>query len=280
MGNLTGKCEGSVEETKAEVNAALEKIIPDRNLTGEAARYVLLAPGHRWRPLLTMTLAEAFDNPYPVTQLACASECIHAASIIQDDKPCMDDARLRRGRPTCHVEYGEDIADLAKIRLIIAAYETVTQHAPDGHRKMLLTESNRVGVKMLDGQESDLRKGLPTEEDILGMYVGKSGELIAFAAISGLFHLSDAQWPIARIYRFGYELGTAYQIADDIQDAVLTADQIGKDVGQDGGKPSIVNLTDIASARQKAQGYKANALCFVSGKPDVEQLLDRMVQIN
>jgi geranylgeranyl pyrophosphate synthase len=112
------------------------------------------------------------------------------------------------------------------------------------------------------------------------MYVGKSGELIALAAISGLFHLSDTLWPSDRIYRFGYALGTAYQIADDIQDSVLTADQIGKDVGQDGGKPSIVNLTDVATARQKAQAYKAKALSFVSGKPDVERLLDRMVQIN
>jgi geranylgeranyl diphosphate synthase type II len=120
MGHLEARDEASVDEKRAAVNAALEKIIPDRNITGAASRYVLLAPGHRWRPLLTMTLAEAFDNPYPVAQLACASECIHAASIIQDDKPCMDDARLRRGRPTCHVEFGEDIADLAKIRLIIA----------------------------------------------------------------------------------------------------------------------------------------------------------------
>lgn len=272
--------EDPVERWRAEVDAELERIVPDRSVTAEAARYVLLAPGHRWRPLLTLALAEAFDNPYPVTRLACASECIHAASIVQDDKPCMDDARLRRGRPTCHVEYGEAVADLAKIRLVIAAYEVVTRHAPDAHRKRLLTECSRVGVKMLEGQESDLRGDLLTEKDVLGMYVGKSGELLALAALFGLFHLLEAQWPVARIRRFGHELGIAYQIADDIQDAVLTAEQIGKDVGQDGGKAGIVNRRGVASARRKAQEYKARALGFVSGKPDVQRLLDRMVRIN
>ena len=280
MENVAQHRDSAFLNNRAQVNAALEAILPEQSLTSEAARYVLLAPGHRWRPLLTKALADAFENPYPVTELACASECIHAASIIQDDKPCMDDAQVRRGRPTCHVQFGEDIADLAKIRLIIAAYETITKHAPAAFLKLLLTESNRVGVRMLNGQESDLRKDLPYEQDILEMYVGKSGELIAFAAIAGLFHLSDTQWPIARIYRFGHELGTAYQISDDLQDAVLTADEIGKDVGQDVGKPSIVNLTDVATARRKAREHKKRAMSFVAGKASVEQLLDAMVQIN
>ena len=262
------------------INAALYELIPDQNLTGEAARYVLLAPGHRWRPLLTATLAQSYANPYPVTELACASECIHAASIIQDDKPCMDNAQLRRGRPTCHVKFGEDIADLAKIRLIVAAYQTVTGHAPQAYLKLLLQEANRVGVAMLNGQESDLRKELASEDAIITMYTAKSGELIALAAIAGLFHLTDGQWPIARIYRFGYELGTAYQIADVIQDAVLSAEQIGKDVGQDAGKPSIVNLTDVGTARRKAREHKERATSFVAGKPQVKLLLDEMVRIN
>ena len=133
---------------------------------------------------------------------------------------------------------------------------------------------------MLNGQESDLHQDLSDEQEILDMYVGKSGELIALAAIAGLFHLSDTQWPLARIYRFGHELGTAYQIADDLQDAVLTADQIGKDVGQDVGKPGIVNLTDIATARCKAREHKMKAMSFVAGKANIEQLLDAMVQIN
>ena len=263
---------------REEVNKALETIIPKGNKAEEAARYMLLAPGHRWRPILTLALSEEFNIPYPDSnELACASECMHAASMILDDLPCMDNAKLRRGKPTCHIKYGENIANLAAIRLVNAGWHIISKYSPEKYRTILLNEGNRVGERMIAGQVSDLTFSPKIETDILKMYSAKSGDLFAFSILAGIFFID---WPIEKIYEFGRNLGIAYQIADDLQDVLLDIGQVGKDVNQDTDKTTLINFLGIDGAREVAEKHKAKALVLVKGRTLVENLLNEIVIIN
>ena len=261
-----------------EINKALETIIPNGNKAEEAARYVLLAPGHRWRPLLTLALSDSFKNPYPNSEmLACASECMHAASMILDDLPCMDNAKLRRGKPTCHIKYGENIAILAAIRLVNASWHIISKFCPEKYRTLLLHEGNRVSERMISGQVADLTFSPKNETDVLKMYAAKNGDLFAFSILAGTYFIG---WPLKKIYEFGSNLGIAHQIADDLQDVLLDVDQVGKDVKQDMNKKTLINFLGIDGTRKIAETYKAKAKTLIKGRIPAEYLLNEIVVIN
>jgi len=224
----------------------------------EAARYALLAPGKRLRPLLTLAAAAQFGGrPEDALDPGCAIEMVHAASLVLDDLPCMDDAALRRGRPTVHRAYGQDVAVLAAVALLARAFGVLAAAeaiAPAARLRLTARLSEAVGFDGLSaGQTRDLRERDPGAElaAIERLNAQKTGVLFGLAAEAGALAAgaSDGQAQAAR--RFGDRLGAAFQIRDDLFDLEGEAALLGKDVGRDGAKPTVVSRLGAAGARAR-----------------------------
>src|ERR1700761_3614426 len=179
----TGLFLHSVEALRMQVDRRLAELIPgaseEPGRLGEAAHYALLAPGKRFRPLLTLLTAEAFDAPIAkALDVACAMEMVHAASLVLDDLPSMDDARLRRGRPTTHRVYGEADAILASVGLLTQAFAVIA--AAEG-----LPAEDR--CELVAGQALDLaeRNRPRTVAELDALNHRKTGVLMMAAAEAG-----------------------------------------------------------------------------------------------
>lgn len=236
---------------------------------GEAMRYSLEAGGKRVRPALCMLAAEAVGSPAATAlSSAIALEYIHTYSLIHDDLPAMDDDDLRRGKPTCHVAFGEGQAILAGDGLLTEAFAVLAGDAglPAERRVLalqLLAEAagwrGMVGGQSLDLQGEELtRSGQSYDLDHLKLiHRLKTGALLRVSlelggAVGGA---SDAQREALRMA--GAALGLAFQIQDDILDATSTAEQMGKRVGKDEGKgkityPLLLGLEGARAALQEA----------------------------
>ena len=209
-------------------------------------RYSLLAPGKRIRPLLTM--AAVVDLGWPIDMAldpACAIEMIHTASLVMDDLPAMDNATLRRGQPTTHRAFGEDIAMLASVALLNNAFGIVARarQLNDATRLRLVTLlAEAVGPDGLAaGQEEDLH--LPAcarqPQALEKLNYRKTGVLfIAALEVAGcIANLAASRIDLLR--ECGWHLGLAFQLADDLLDQHAASDDIGKDVCQDDGKLTL-----------------------------------------
>lgn len=225
-----------------------------------AMREAALGAGKRMRPLLMMLLARDLGCP-PAGMLdaACAVELVHAASLILDDMPCMDDAMLRRGRPTIHVRFGEDVAILAAISLLSRAFGLVAT-APgvpaDARTRMSSTLANAVGTKGLAmGQYQDLRSGRGQRscDDIAVTNELKTGMLFDVAVNMATVIAESGDSVVLPLKRFAKAAGQAFQIRDDLLDC-LDSTVTGKDTGNDAGKATIV-LTMGAEETQRQLAF-------------------------
>lgn len=225
-----------------------------------AMREAALGAGKRMRPLLMMLLARDLGCP-PAGMLdaACAVELVHAASLILDDMPCMDDAMLRRGRPTIHVRFGEDVAILAAISLLSRAFGLVAT-APgvpaDARTRMSSTLANAVGTKGLAmGQYQDLRSGRGQRscDDIAVTNELKTGMLFDVAVNMATVIAESGDSVVLPLKRFAKAAGQAFQIRDDLLDC-LDSTVTGKDTGNDAGKATIV-LTMGAEEAQRQLAF-------------------------
>ena len=209
----------------------------------EAMRYSLLAGGKRIRPVLALATASAIGRePRSVLPLAAALELIHTYSLIHDDLPAMDDDDLRRGRPTCHVHYGEDVAILAGDGLYAEAFRLVL-HEQGGEAADVLAAvcelADATGVNgMVGGQYIDVRNLVETgETDLRRLHELKTGRLIG-ASIECVLLLTGRASKASRLpaFRtFAAELGVLFQIVDDILDVTGTDDALGKPRGATSG---------------------------------------------
>lgn len=249
------------------IETRLETLLPvaggERDLVAAAMRDCTLAPGKRLRPLLLVLAAEGLGAcPKAALDVGCAVEMVHAASLVLDDLPCMDDATLRRGRATLHLAFGEDVALLAAIALLSRAFGLVASVegvAPLVRADLVATLAEAIGSQgLVKGQLQDLRDGaLPrSAEQIAETNQLKTGALFgAILAMAG--RLAEAQPSVqAPLQRFAVELGQAFQLHDDLRDGDPGN---GKDPGQDHGKSTMLALCGEALVRERLRTHVACA---------------------
>ena len=249
----------------------------------EAMRYSLLAGGKRIRPVLALATAEDLGrDPADYLPLAAALELIHTYSLIHDDLPAMDDDDLRRGRPTCHVKYGEDIAILAGDGLYAEAFRHLLKHQEAEPRRLLAAAAElatATGVNgMVGGQYIDVRGG---DINLRRLHELKTGRLIA-ASVECVLLLAageDAATRLPGFRAFAAELGVLFQIVDDILDVTGTEDALGKPRGSDErhGKLTYVSQYGVDGARRMAADSHQNALQALQqagGAAELQQITD------
>lgn len=252
----------------ARVNQRLPEVLPGvwevPQLVHQAEHYAVLGPGKRLRPVVTLAVAEALGAPQldPIVDLGCAVELVHASSLILDDLPCMDDASLRRGKPTVHRAFGEDLALLAAYELLARAFGLVAAAVPrlrglrHGTEEFIHVLASAIGSRgLVGGQALDLRS---RPEDVSlelleTIHSRKTGALFLAAAELGALAANARRRAREAVQAYAKNLGLAFQIADDLLDVLVPPEATGKDAHQDRDKVTFVALLGIDGARSLAQ---------------------------
>jgi len=234
---------------------------------GEAMRYSLLAGGKRIRPVLCLaTSRSAGVDPTEVLPAAAAIELIHTYSLIHDDLPAMDDDELRRGRPTSHVAYGEDVAILAGDGLFAEAIGHFCERQRGDPARVLAALGELVAATgvggMVGGQYRDVTAGEELDADGLReLHELKTGRLVGASVLVPLALAGVDEARMGPYRRFAEELGVLFQIVDDILDVTGSDEELGKPQGSDErhGKLTYVSLFGLDRARELAAESHANA---------------------
>lgn len=253
----------------------LEQLLPERRIIPErlhaAMRYAVLGGGKRVRPLLAFAGGELSDaDTERVAITGAAVELLHAYSLVHDDLPCMDDDVLRRGKPTCHVEYDEATALLVGDALQSLAFQLLGEYRvaddPSDQLQMVKLLASAAGSRgMAGGQAIDLEsvgKKLTVPELEL-MHIHKTGALIRASALLGArCGRSLDEKELAQLDSFAKLIGLAFQVVDDVLDADAPTATLGKTAGKDAdrGKPTYVSALGVAGARSFAEELRADAL--------------------
>ena len=236
----------------------------------EAQRHALLSPGKRFRPLLCVFVAQgggivSGSMMDAAISTGCVAEMVHAASLILDDLPCMDDADLRRNQPSTHIAFDESTAILSATALLNRAFGILSRLenvSADAKVEMIDLLSYAVGSKgLIAGQMADLANtdrsaSIPEIERLNTL---KTGALFDFsveaAAILSSMHASQR----AALKGFSYHLGLAFQLLDDVKDALMNEDQAEKSVGRDIGKATILAIAGSDASKKKLRDYLSSA---------------------
>jgi farnesyl diphosphate synthase len=257
-----------VRAIQSRTESALAHCLPTADLAPSrlhgAMRYVALGGGKRVRPMLAFAAGETVgDEPQRVEVAACAVELIHVFSLTHDDLPCMDDDDLRRGKPTCHIEYDEATAMLVGDALQSLAFDVLAQPGllPDAavQVEMLHLLALASGSRgMCGGQAVDLYSTGRTLDlaDLEFMHIHKTGALIRAAVLLGALAGGPLESAArASLERYAKCVGLAFQVMDDILDAEADTATLGKTAGKDAvqGKATYLSLMTIAEARRYAR---------------------------
>lgn len=218
----------------------------------EAMRYSLLAGGKRIRPVLTLATARGCGaDPTTVLPTAAALELIHTYSLIHDDLPAIDDDTLRRGRPTCHVAFGEDVAILAGDGLFAEAFNLVLSRQSGECAAVLAALAEiaaAAGVQgMVGGQYMDVAGETAADDDLRTLHALKTGRLIQAAVVCGA--LLGGAADVGPHRAFAAELGLLFQIVDDILDETGAVDELGKSVGKDRALDKVTYVSRFGMCR-------------------------------
>lgn len=249
----------------------------------EAMRYSLLAGGKRVRPIVTLMVTDHLGGQVDLAlDPACAIEMVHTASLILDDLPCMDDARLRRGRPANHLVFGENTAVLAALALLNEAYAVLArspQLAPELRLTLVEQLTRAIGSDgLIGGQERDLNEGDCGQDPaaLERIHDQKTAALFVIcvelgARIAGV----DDDGRLEPLRSFGRNLGLAFQILDDLLDASGDESAAGKDVGKDESKHTFVTCMGPERARLRANRFvEAAAQALAPLAPASEPLVE------
>ena len=228
----------------------------------EAMRYSALAGGKRLRPFLTVESARLFGvNPEAAMMTAAAMEFVHTYSLIHDDLPAMDNDDFRRGKPSCHKQFGEAAAILAGDALLTYAFEVLANprvHADANVRcELIRSVARAAGVRgMVGGQMMDIdaeKQDLSIEE-VIRLQRLKTGEMFAVSCEAGAILGKAPDALRARLQRYAHDIGLAFQITDDLLDVEGTRTETGKGVKKDAakGKATLISVLGIDRAREQA----------------------------
>ncbi len=260
-----------LDKASSVVNEELDRILPAENVEPvrlhSAVRHSVFAGGKRFRPALLIAVGRAFGaESGRLAPTAAAIEMIHTYSLIHDDLPAMDDDTLRRGKPTCHVEFGEATAILAGDVLQTIAFKTVsedTELPPEIRVKLISEIASAAGTPagMVAGQQFDIEaEGLPegSSVDVLEeIHNSKTGALIRASARCGAIVAGADDDDLETISRYAEHLGLLFQITDDLLDVTETTESLGKTAGKDAAaeKATYPLVFGLHEARNLAMGH-------------------------
>lgn len=234
-----------------------------------AMRYSLLAGGKRLRPVLCCAASEACGgSARDALPAACAVELVHTYSLIHDDLPCMDNDDLRRGKPTSHKVFGEGMAVLAGDALLTEAFAVLASAKPKGGATtadLVADLARAAGSRgLIAGQVADLEAEgkKPSEPALYFIHAAKTGMLLRASLKLGAMSGGATKAQLAALDRFGFALGLAFQIQDDILDSTQSAKKLGKTAGKDAaaGKMTFPALYGLERARELAAQWTDEAI--------------------
>lgn len=262
--------------------------VPSRLI--EAMRYSALAPGKRIRPYLVVRCCELCGGDRAAAWPAAAAiECVHAFSLIHDDLPAIDNDDLRRGRPTCHRQFDEATAILAGDALLARAFEiAATANASWANRLVLELACGTGRQGMIGGELADVvAEAEPASlERTRFIHERKTGSLMAAACRMGALSGGGDASSMARLGRFGLQLGLAFQIADDVLDATSTPSALGKATGKDAtaGKQTYPRCIGLEASRTAAaavsQSGRRELEPFGAAADDLRELASYVIDRN
>ena len=279
-------------ESRRLVEASLDALLPAADVSPqkvhEAIRWSVFAGGKRFRPALLLASGQTFGAPVEVLlNTACALEMIHTYSLIHDDLPSMDDDDLRRGRPTCHVKFGEANAILAGDALQALAFHTIAEDSrlEPATRVRLINELSRAAGTpegMVAGQALDIEA---EARDVVGQELEqihrlKTAALIISSVRCGAIIASANETELSAVTNYATNLGLLFQITDDLLDVTATEQELGKTPGKDARSakatyPALYGLDEARSAAVNAHREASAALGAIPRKTNsLQQIAD------
>ncbi len=286
------RLESALGEAADAVNRTLDRLVPpvdgaERRVV-EAMRYALMGGGKRIRPFLVLNGARLFDVPeIGALRAAAAIEMVHSYSLVHDDLPAMDNADLRRGRPSVHRQFDEATAILAGDGLLTQAFEVLADEAthsnPFVRSELVLALAQAAGAAgMVGGQMIDLeaQHAKLDLEAITRLQRLKTGAIIRFSCEAGAILASAPTKERRALQLYADDLGLAFQIADDLLDVESSAAVTGKPVGQDqaAGKATFVAVLGVDEARRRAKAIADRASGHLACFEERADLLCAMAQ--
>lgn len=266
------------------VEQALNEQLPPGDGIAAIMRYACEGGGKRIRPVLLLEYCRLCGGSIEAAlPFAVAVECIHSYSLVHDDLPCMDNSLLRRGKPSAHAQYGETMALLAGDALLNYAFERML--SADGVEPATALAAARALADnagmygMIGGQVLDLEsEGKTIDADTLKrLQEGKTAALLVAACRMGAILGGGCKAQVDAAGEYGYYVGLAFQVVDDILDVTATPEQLGKPVGSDNQhqKNTYVSLLGLEKAKELAAAYTAKAVAAL----DVFRERDELVKL-
>ena len=255
-----------VQSVKIQIEKALANSLPNENTwpvkLHKAQRHALLSPGKRFRPLLCCFVASGLGKEdEAVILVGCVAEMVHAASLILDDLPCMDDADIRRNQPSTHIEFDESTAILSATALLNQAFSVISKlnNVTDKTKVMLVDLlSHTVGSNgLIAGQIADLsnNSSATTLKDVEDLNTLKTGALFDFSIESAAILSNASEVKKKHLKEFSRYLGLAFQLMDDVKDKLMSQEIAEKSINRDIGKATILAIKGSSLSMEILTNY-------------------------